>query len=580
MALDGIYLNCLKNEIEQKCIGCKVDKVRQPSKEEIILVMRGRGGSSRLTLCARANSPGVHLTEHSPENPQNPPMLCMLLRKKLCGAVLSSVRQIGLDRIIFFDFDASNEIGDPVKLSLCVEIMAKYSNIILIDGEGIIIDSVKRVDSSKSSVREILPSLKYTLPPSQNKMNLLESPQDKIINEILRHKGKMLSSAILCVVEGVSPIVCRELAYLAGGDAYIQDMTNENIRLFKDALTAFCGKIKDGNTLPTVIFDADGSPKDFSFTDISQYGDFCNKKTYESCSELLDEFYFERDKTERLKQRAQDLFKLLNSLIERISRKINVQTAELLQCDNKENLRIFAELINANQYRLSKGTQYYEAENYYEDNKLVRIPCDPALTPVQNAHKYYKEYKKAFTKEKMLKEQLEYAKAELEYLTSVLACLKRAETEEEIYEIRAELEKGGYLKRKQKKGAIKHTKPSEPMKFLAEDGTVILVGKNNTQNDFLTLKQAAKNDVWFHAKNVAGSHVILCADLEKAADRTVEQAAQLAAYYSDARASSKVAVDYTYVKNVKKPNGAKPGMVIYETNYTVFVDPKDYPREK
>ncbi|MCR4925147.1 MAG: NFACT family protein [Clostridiales bacterium] len=579
MALDGIFLNYLKYEIEQKCINAKVDKVNQPSKEELVLIMRTREGSFKLMLSCRANSPRIHLTDYAPENPQNPPMLCMLLRKKLCGATLCGIRQEGLDRVLFLDFDSHNEIGDKIKLTLCIEIMSKYSNIILIDSQGNIIDSLKRVDSTKSSVREILPSVKYILPPSQNKLDILTADVEKIAEAILSDSNKTLSSAILKAIEGVSPIVCRELAFKSvGDDKYVSELDGEDINNLKITLERFINKVKNHEGVATVAFNSESKPQDFSFLDITQYGNAVKLKHYETFSSLLDDFYYERDRIERTKQKAQDLFKLLHSSIERTSRKINIQQAELKECDNRETLRIYAELITANQYQLPKGVEYYEVENYYDDNKIIKVPCDVALSPTKNAQKYYKEYKKAFTAEKMLKEMIEQGKAELEYFDAVLDCLTRAETEAELNEIRDELVTGGYLKKKVQSGKMKKSKSLEPMKFLAKDGTIILVGRNNIQNDKLSLKQAQKSDMWLHTKNIPGSHVIISAQGEEIADDTIQQAAELAAYYSSARNSSKVGVDYTLVKNLKKPNGAKPGMVVYETNYTIYVDPKDYKR--
>lgn len=574
MALDGIYLNYLKNEIENRCIGARVDKVNQPSKEEIILAMRNRDGAFKLMLSVRANSPRVHITTRAPENPQNPPMLCMLLRKKLCGATLRSVRQIGLDRIVFLDFDATNEIGDKVKLSLCVEIMAKYSNMILIDGNGVIVDSLKRVDSTKSSVREILPGLKYELPPSQGKLNLLDCDIKQAVERIKSQENKTLSGAVLSQIEGVSPIVARELsALVTNGDGIVSELDSVCFTLLEGQLEKLKENIIKHSGEPCIVFDGQGKPKDFSFFDITQYGNSVKKKAVDGYSELLDEFYSERDSIERMRHKAQDLFKFLNSSVERVSKKINTQRAELKQCDDRETLRVYAELITANQYQLPKGVAFYEVENYYDEGKLVRIPCNQALSPTKNAQKYYKDYKKAFTAEKMLKEQIEQGENELQYFNTVLDCLSRAETEGELTEIRHELENGGYLKKKTVKGKIKNVKALEPMKFVSPDGATILVGRNNIQNDRLTLKTAAKNDMWLHTKNIPGSHVIICDEGKGISDEAIEYAAGVAAYYSSGRNSTKVGVDYTLVKNIKKPNGAKPGMVIYETNYTVYVDP-------
>lgn len=578
MALDGITLGLVKKELKDYIIGSKIEKVHQPSKNELVLILRTRNGGYRLYLSCDGQSPRVHLTRYNLENPKVPPMLCMLLRKRLCGATLTEITQVSNDRILIFEFDGTTEIGDRTKYYLICEVMGQRSNIILCDIDYKIIDAVKRIDEEKSSVREILPGLKYELPPMQEKCNIITDNSEKIVDIILSKPEKMLSKAILECVEGFSPIVGREIAYrTVFGDKQVgllsdieKERLENEISIIKDEIInkSFC-----------MLLSVDGLPFDFSFTNIRQYGTTLNKKEYDSVSELLDDFYFEKDKINRTKRKAADLFKLLNSAIERTSRKINNRKAELEKSENREQIRIYAELITANQYRLTEKASVYRLENYYDNNNIIDIPANPALSPLQNAQRYFKEYKKAVNAEKLLHNLIEEGEQELVYLDSVLDNLSRAETEREITEIRDELEQGGYLKIK-KGNKIKKEKPLQPLEFLSSDGFKILVGRNNIQNDILTLKTAKNYDMWLHIQKYAGSHTVIIADKKEITETAIYEAACIAAYHSKAKDSSSVAVDYTIVKNVKKPTGAKPGKVIYNTYNTIYVTPEKEMIEK
>lgn len=573
MALDGITLGLVKNELKNYIIGSKIEKVHQPSKNELVLILRTRNGGYRLYLSCDGQSPRVQLSRYNLENPKVPPMLCMLLRKRLCGATLTEITQISNDRILFFEFDGTTEIGDKTKYYLICEIMGQRSNIILCDIDYKIIDAVKRIDEEKSSVREILPGLKYELPPMQEKCNIISDDTNEIVNKILLYHDKMLSKAVLECVEGFSPIVGREIAYrTVFGDKQVGLLSD----IEKERLENEIGIIKDeinNEKLFTMLVSDDGIPFDFSFTNIRQYGTSLKKKEYDSVSELLDDFYFEKDKITRTKRKAADLFKLLNSAIERTSRKINNRKSELLKSENREQIRIYAELITANQYRLTEKASVYQLENYYDNNNIIDIPANPALTPLQNAQKYFKEYKKAVNAEKLLHNLIEEGEQELVYLDSVLDNLSRAASEKEIAEIRDELEQGGYLKIK-KGNKIKKEKPLQPIEFTSSDGFRILVGRNNIQNDILTLKTAKNYDMWLHVQKHAGSHTVIIADKKEITETAIFEAACIAAYHSKAKDSSSVAVDYTLIKNVKKPVGAKPGKVIYNTYNTIYVTPE------
>ncbi len=572
MALDGITLGLVKKELECYLIGSKIDKVHQPSKNELVFIMRTRNGAYRLYLSCDGQSPRVHMTRYNLENPKVPPMLCMLLRKRLSGATLTNIKQVQNDRILIFEFDGTTDIGDKTKYYVICEIMGQRSNIIFCDIDYKIIDAVKRIDEEKSSVREILPGLKYELPPIPQKCDILTDDTGKIVDSILNKSEKMLSKAILDTLEGVSPIVSREIAYRT---VFGDKQTGLILDIEKERLLSEIETVKSeifGNKF-FMLSSVDNVPFDFSFADIRQYGTALIKKEYDSISELLDDFYFEKDKINRIKRKASDLFKILNNAVERTSRKINNRRLELEKSENREQLRIFAELITANQYRLLEKSSVYTVENYYDNCNTVDIPVNPALTAQQNAQKYFKEYKKATNAEKLLHNLIEEGEQELIYLDTVLDNLSRADSDREITEIRDELEKGGYVKSRKNKN-LKKDKPLPPIEFKSSDGFTILVGRNNVQNDILTLKTAKNYDMWLHVQKHAGSHTVIIADKKEITETAIFEAACIAAYHSKAKDSSSVAVDYTLIKNVKKPVGAKPGKVIYNTYNTVYVTPQ------
>ncbi len=573
MALDGITLHFIKEEISEYLIGAKVEKIYQPSRCELVFLMRTRSGAYRLYMSCEAISPRIHLTRFTPENPQQPPMLCMLFRKRLVGAKLTEIKQLSFDRVISLSFDSTNEIGDKVKLKIYLEIMAQRSNIVLVSENGKIIDAVKRVDETKSTYREVLPGGTYVLPPTQNKMSVAESGYEEITEEILKKSNQKLSSAVLSTLEGVSPIVCREIAYrCADDDIPVGEINSHQLECLKSEIKGLCDTVNSGSYIRQVVFDTEGKPMDFSFIEITQYGSSLKKQNFETFSELLDYFCFEKDRIMRIKRRAGDLYKVLNNATERISKKINLQRIQLRKCADKDELQIFAELISSNLYRLEKGAGFYEVENYYDNNKPVRIAVNPALTPVQNSQKYYKEYKKAVTAEKMLAGLIESGEQELIYIDSVLDSLSRADTEAELAEIRAELAQGGYIKRRGR-NKVKLPKTLPPYEFKTSDGFRVLIGRNNVQNDRLSLKTAKNYDMWLHTQGYAGSHTIIVSDNREITETAVEEAASLAAAFSSAKDAEKVPVDYTLVKNLKKPKNALPGRVIYHIYNTIYVSP-------
>ena len=571
MALDGIFLCKLTEELKNTITGLRVDKVNQPTKDEIVLSLRGKGCAYSLLFCVRADSPRLHLTAHKISNPPTPPMFCMLLRKYLTGAMIKDIRQQGMDRIIFIDFDATNEIGDKIELTVCMEIMGKHSNLILLSS-GKVVDSIKRIDFSTSSVRQILPGIEYRLPPQQDKLNLGAENVSDVVNRILSYENKMLSSAVLMSVEGMSPIVSREIAHkVSFGDEQVSELGDIQIEMLGDELLKMKDSLYNIDEF-FMLLTSDGKPKDLSHCDIKQYDDTFTVRKYSSACELLDDFYFERDRLNRINHRGHELIKLLTNLLERTVRKLNIQKEELKKCADREQLKLYGELIVANLYQLQKGTSFYEVQNYYDNCNMIKIPCDPALSPTENQKKYYKEYRKAQTAEQMLTKLIAEGEQELIYLESVLDEISRADTDSEISAIRMELSDGGYIKNTKGK---KQKQPKElpPIEFCTSDGFRVLVGRNNVQNDKLSLKTAMKSDMWLHTQKVPGSHVIIFGDGREISDEAIEEAAMIAAYHSKARESTIVTVDYTRVKALKKPNGAKAGMVIYHEYYSINVSP-------
>lgn len=576
MALDGAFLACLREELTASLPEARVDKIHQPSKEELVIHLRHRGGSERLYLSARANSPRVHFTKNAPENPASPPMFCMLLRKRLTGGRLIAIRQNGWERALYFDFDCVNELGDIVRLTLAVEIMGRHSNIILIDENGTVIDAVKRVDPDMSSVRPVLPGLRYELPPCPaGVMDLSLCEPADIVAAVRCAPSQPLPKALLAAVHGISPLLCREVTHqaLRGGEKRSDELTEDEA----ERLTYYLKRVKEtvltgARRVPYTLRDMKGTPLEYSFLPITQYGLTAVGREEESFSALLDGFYSQKDAEDRRRQRAQDILRVLTNASDRITRKLAAQREELARSAKREESRMWADLINANLYAIPKGASSAELVNYYDENcATVTVPLDPSLTAAQNAQRYYKAYRKAQTAERILAEQMAAGEEERLYLESVFDALSRAATFRELGELREELAAGGYLKlprTRQKAPAAEG-----PLRFRSSDGFLILVGRNNLQNDRLTLKVARGGDRWFHVKAAAGSHVIVVTEGVTPPDTTLTEAAILAATHSKAADSAQVPVDYTLVRNVKKPTGAKPGRVIYMDYQTAYVTP-------
>ena len=575
MALDGAFLSCLREELTAGLPDARVDKIHQPSREELVIALRSRSGSKKLYLSARANSPRVHFTDIPLENPASPPMFCMLLRKRIAGGRLAAIRQPGLERALYFDLDCVDELGDIVRLTLAVEIMGRHSNIILIEN-GRVVDAIKRVDMEMSSVRPVLPGLPYSPPPAAaGRLDLSAVEPADFLAAMEQGPDYPLSKALLNTAHGLSPLICREVSHLAarGRDPLVSDWTKEE----RERLLFYLGRVKAAvetgeNRKPYLLLRADGSPLDFSFMAVTQYGLEALGREMDSFSSLLDAFYAQRDAGERMKQRAHDILRILTNLSDRTARKLDRQREELTRSGDRETLRIYGDLINANLYAIPRGAASAELIDYFDPAcGLKTVPLDPALTAAQNAQKYYKDYRKAQKAEQILQQQIAQGEEELQYFDTVFDALSRASTWRELGELREELAAGGYLRLQ--RGRQKPPAPLGPLRFLSDDGFSILVGRNNVQNDRLTLRTARGGDVWFHTKNIPGSHVLVVTEGQTPPPRTLEQAAVLAALHSKAAGSAQVPVDYTEARHVRKPAGAKPGMVIYNSNHTAYVRP-------
>ncbi|MBR3963655.1 MAG: NFACT family protein [Oscillospiraceae bacterium] len=576
MALDGITLSMLKNELAEKLIGARIDKIHQPSKEELVISLRWNGGNGKILISASASAPRIHFTESSVDNPKNPPMFCMLMRKHLSGAKLVEIEQFGLERMLHLSFATYNEFGDPVIIKLAVEIMGRHSNIMLIGPDGKIIDAIKRVTADMSSVRQVMPGMSYVFPPAQNKMNTLDLDYMGLIERLKNGRDIPLSKALMENLDGVSPIVCREISDIVTGgfDTKAHDLTNDDCEKLVNSLEKLAESVKNKNAAPYMVLEENGHPVDFTFIKVNQYGDAMEIRKFETFSEMLDKFYSERSGADRMKQRSNDLFKFVVNLADRISRKLDVQRQELARSTERDILRVKGELIHANLWMIEKGMTSVVLENYYDNCKPVEVKLDPRLSPNQNAQHYFSEYRKADTAERMLKKFIEKGEAELSYIESVFDLLSRARTDDEVIAIREELVSGGYLKNHRKN----NQKPVKlaPKEYISTDGFRILCGRNNIQNDKLTFKDSRKNDIWLHTQKIHGSHTIIVTEGREVPETTIQQAAVVAAYNSKGRESSLVPVDYTEIRNVKKPSGSAPGKAIYEHYRTAYVRPAQF----
>lgn len=572
MPLDAICLQAVVEELRPQLLGLRIDKVQQPARDQVILLLRG---NKRLLLNAGANAPRLQLTELLRDNPAEPPMFCMLLRKHLVGARIADITQPILERLVRMELDITDDFGQPGKRTLVLEAMGRRSNLILLDGDGRIIDCMRRVDADLSAARQVLPGLFYEPPASAGRLPMTEETAEGFGAKLLQASTEQqLDSFLLEQYFGISPMMARELAFRTVGstDGRIFELDTAGSDRFWQNFNEVSTAVKECRFVP-ILLNKNGKPFEFSCLPILQYGFAVQEERLDSFSHLLDQFYEAREKQERVRQKGADLIRTATTARDRVKRKLAMQEKDYAATQNRDELRICGDLITANLYRMEKGSASLVCENYYEENcPEKRIQLDPLLTPQQNAAKYYKRYTKAKTAEKYLREQMTQARQDLEYLESVLQEIAQAETEQDFTDIRSELRDSGFLRKQGKKEINRAAKPRE---FRTSTGYRVLVGRNNRQNDKLTMKDADWRDLWFHTQKIHGSHVILCSGGNEVDDDTIVEAAKLAAYYSQARESGNVPVDYTQVKNVKKPSGARPGMVIYSTCRTVNVTPDE-----
>ena len=568
MPLDAVCLSAVVREIAPQLEGSRIEKIQQPARDQIVLLLRG---SRRVLINAGANQPRIHMTAKLRDNPSQPPMFCMLLRKYIGGGRIVSLEQTPLERVVTLTIDAMDELGEMSRYRLVLECMGRHSNLILVAPDGHIIDCLRRVDFEMSAQRQVLPGLFYHLPPQQEKASPFAITEEEF-GELLRGcpAEEQLDRWLLDTFTAISPLIARELVYRACGttDARIEEERGQLWTVF----TAWQQAVTADDMTPQLLLKGD-KYSDFTYLAPQQYGALMNVQEAESFSALLDDFYEGREQADRVRQKGQDLLKTVTNARDRVRRKIALQEKEYLQTLDRDRLRICGELITANLYRMERGSGRVTVENYYEpDCPPMEIRLDPRLSPQENAAKYFKQYNKAKTAEKILTEQLQRGREELDYLESVLQQLQQAEAEQDFNDIRTELTDGGYIRSHGKKQPG-FQRASKPREFRSTAGLRILVGRSNKQNDQLTCKIAGPRDIWLHTQKIHGSHVILCTEGAEPDEQSLVEAAILAAYYSQGRESGKVPVDYTPARYVKKPSGAKPGMVVYTTYQTRQVSP-------
>lgn len=577
MSFDGFVTRCVTDELRSKLLNGKIDKVYQPEKDEIILSVRTRSGNYKLLLSASASNPRIHLTEVQRENPMTPPMLCMLMRKHLAGAVIIDIKQNGFDRVVRIDAETRNELGDLCTRSVIIEIMGRHSNIILVDDSGRIMDSAKHIDFTVSAVRQVLPGMTYELPPAQDKTAADSLKATELMEALAAQpEDTLMDKFLLSEIMGMSPLLAREIVYRFSGNTKMMKCEVDCAAFVVhtvDFLKNICGGIYEPSL---VIEPSEKKPVAFSCVRLGQYEGAYKIEEYDSISEVIDSFFEIRSRREHMNKRSAALLKLIHNNIERCQKKIVMHKEHIRSAQDRDKYKMYGDLLTANLYRIKYGDKSVRVQNYYsESGEKIEIPLKADISPSQNAQRFYKRYNKTKTTEKFASEQLEIAENEKYYLESVADALENADTPVELDEIRQELMTEGYIA-KQNNAKKKQQKKSEPIKIISVDGYEILIGRNNRQNDELTLKSAYSTDLWFHTKEIPGSHTIIrTRGTGEAPETTMMQAAKLAAYYSKARNSSKVPVDYTLIKNVKKPNGAKPGMVIYDRYNTVYVTPSE-----
>ncbi len=572
MAFDACMMRAVLSDVRTRLPDAKIEKVLSPFSDEIDLLLHGGGRSMRLVLNVGPNAPRIGLSRLAKENPKTPSMLCMLLRKRLAGARIREISQIGFDRIARFTLSAYDEMGFPVELSLIVELMGKYANLVLVDDKEKIITAMKLIDFSASTVRQVLPGLTYIAPDDQGRRSPLVIDRDFFVNAYRDFPSmRTVEKFITSTYGGIATQVAHELCYRATGAIDTPLSLTDADRLY-EVFSAWQRLLLDEDYTPVALISPDGKPTDYCYMPLTYFGDGREVRVFDDFAALFDFYFAERDRLERIHQRAGDLLRIINNAISRTEKKLAIQRAALLESERAEEYKRAGDLITANLYLLKRGMTTISVVDYYDEScPTVEISLDGRLTPVANAQRMYKLYNKAKTAKAVLSERIVQWERDLLYLSSVQDFLMRAQTEQDLIDLRDELYRAGYASKMKGHQVQKQMRP-RPMEQTTSGGYRVLIGRNNTENDMLTFKMASKGDLWFHVKDLPGSHVILLCDGDEPSERDYTEAAALAAYHSKATGDL-VAVDYTRVKNIKKPPGSNPGFVTYKTNYTAYVKP-------
>lgn len=573
MAFDGITISAMVKELNTSLKGGRINKIAQPESDELLITVRGQDGQKRLLLSASPSLPLLYFTSKNRISPLTAPNFCMLLRKHIGSARITDITQPGMERVVQFHLEHLNELGDVCHKILIMELMGKHSNLIFCDDKGMILDSIKHVSSNMSSVREVLPGREYFIPKTQDKLDPLTITEEEFIADICP-KPLPAAKAIYSSLTGISPVMAQEVCFRASidGNDSMQSLNEAARTHLYHTFARIMDQIKEGSFTPNIIFRGD-EPVEYGVLDFQQYGPEYHSVSFDSVSQMLESYYASRDLITRIRQKSADLRRIVQTALERNRKKLMLQQKQMKDTEKKDKYKIYGELINTYGYGLEEGVKSFKALNYYT-NEEITIPLDPQLTPQENSKKYFDRYQKLKRTQEALEEQIKETTEEIQHLESISNALDIAREESDLSQIKEELTEFGYIKKHytSKKGAKMQTK-SKPFHYISSDGYDIYVGKNNYQNDELTFKFASGNDWWFHAKKMPGSHVVVKTKDGTLPDRTFEEAGSLAAYYSQGRTAPKVEIDYLQKKNVKKPAGAKPGFVVYYTNYSLMAVP-------
>lgn len=571
MALDGIVISNLVYELNNALLNARISKIAQPETDELLFTCKGPNGNFRLAISASASLPFVYLTQENKPSPLTAPTFCMVLRKHIANGKIIRIYQPGMERIIHFEIEHLNELGDLCKKTLIVELMGKHSNIIFCNEDGTIIDSIKRISSATSSVREVLPGREYFIPTTQGeKANPLEISREDVA-ALLKDKPLSVSKALYTSFTGISPLVANEIAYRAGfdGDAAVASLTESELLHLANHFVWFMEDISEHKYVPNIVRNGK-EPVDYSSVTLTMYENY-EASEFGSISEVLENYYAEKNVYSRIRQKSVDLRKIVATALERNVKKYDLQLKQQKDAEKKEKYKLYGELLQAYGYGIEAGAKFTEVENYYDNNALIKIPLDETLSALDNSKKYFEKYGKLKRTTKALESLIIETKAQIDHLESIQNALEIATSSDDLVQIKEELAEFGFIKKN--RGAKKEKSKSKPFHYRSASGYDIYVGKNNYQNDELSFKVATGNDWWFHAKGMPGSHVIVKSNNEELPDSVFEEAGRLAGFYSKGRENEKIEIDYLQKKNLKKPSGAAPGFVVYYTNYSLVIEP-------